>query len=152
MNALGQQVQKTTKQAAVNVAKRIAQEQLETLKNVREQVATPERSTNIESEISQKPPETVQADNYADLKAKSDSDAKRLLENLEAEIAQIRARKKQIEENKKQTEQNTAVSTPSEFVAPVGRKSGKIRSAFGAMKKKLSNLGSKAEKQRSVSG
>jgi len=140
------------KQTTVNIAKQIAQQNLEVLKSAKQQIAPaseviPQQAEGVEQSRST-------PDNYSELEAHSKAESKRLLEALEAELAQIRKQREIREEQRKQQfdAQNQQTQSKPEFAAPVGKKSGKIKNAFGAMKKKLSDMSSRGEKQRNVSG
>jgi hypothetical protein len=146
---LPKQAGQTSKQTAQNVAKRIAQEQLEFLKSGRDQLGVlPEAASptqeSRQASVEQQPP---QQDTKA-LEQRLNAEAARRLEELEAEMAKYRQQREQNYQQKIKAEQQ--VAQPAQVEAPKAQ--GKVRKAMGAMKQKLTSMTSKAEKQRNVSG
>lgn len=164
MKVLGQNIPKTMKQTTQSVAQRIAQENLELLKRAKEQVVqSPEIPSELpQPQVEQQPAGTEQSrsnqENYLDLEARSKAESKRLLDALEAELLQIRRQREMRDQQRNQQlemqNQQTASKPQGEVYLPSSGKpkGGGVRGKMGAVKKKLTDLASRGEKQRNVSG
>lgn len=133
----------TAKKTAQNIAKKVAQENLEFLKSARNHVAPTPETTPAQISPNQ-PTQEVQADDQ--LKAKVNADSKRQLDKLEEELKQIRTER----------QQQISQSRQEPLIAPTAQKSpenpnppGKARRAIGGMIKRLTG---KREMQKNVSG
>lgn len=154
-------VAKTARQSAVAVAKRVAQEQLETLKAAKTQVGLPS-SEQLPQSPDQAPGSASNAaspqasgESNEQMASRLNAESRRLLENLEAELAQIRRKKEQEDlQKKQQVEQQKVVQSQEDQskIKEAPTLMGKMRKAMGGMKKKVQGMAGKREQQKNVSG
>lgn len=137
-----------TKQTAQKIAKRIAQEQLEVLKSARAQIS-PETSQQTQQVESNQP--SLQQEQTEQMKQKIAQESSQKLQALEAEIKKIREAREQAYQQRLQS--SFAKATEGQARSEVPRvQSKRRRGMLGAVKKKLSDMSGRTEKQRNVSG
>lgn len=152
---------KQTKQTAQQIAKKIAQEQLEMLKSAKTQVGLP---TSEQAPVNMEmPPAQVQNPNNGQpqespeqMKARLDAESKRLLEKLESELAQLRQKRAQEDQARKQQEEQAALYKQQQEQQAAAAEPptimGKMRKKIGGMGAKLKQIAGKRETQKNASG
>lgn len=146
LSGIPKQAGKLTKQSAQDVARRIAQEQLEFLKSARNQVVTPEQPAQSQNNQAG---EVAKDTENQQLAEKLAAESRQRLEQLEQEIKKYRVQKQQNYNQQFQGQQPIAKQEVKDVPVVASKRK---RGMLGAIKQKITDMTSKAEKQRNVSG